>query len=194
MAEEILKNIDKRLLNCENILKFLIDKTELYNNIFEINFICKHFSELNNSNIKDKYLKLIENLDENSIKTVQLILNRYQTILSLRRGNIDIYTENEKKILQNIKDNFINCIVHIEPDISAYKNYILPAGHLETNVLFYDCMINEFDNISDLKNRSIIDVGGYIGDSALVLKKYTDAPLYVFEPDDANYAALQKNH
>lgn len=36
-------------------------------------------------------------------------------------------------------------------------------------------------NLEALKNKDIIDVGAYIGDSALILLEYTNKKVYAFE-------------
>lgn len=187
-------NIDYRLFNCENMLQMIMQDKMIYNfgNGYELNFIIQNFSELSVKNIKDKYLKLIKKLDENSVKTVQLIINRCRYLLHVKRGNIDLFSCQEKQKLKNVYDEFGRYITQLDENLWTYKNYLLPSNHLDISVFYYDCMINEFDDLSDLEYRSIIDVGGFIGDSALVLDKYTKAPLYVFEPDENNFRLLNE--
>ena len=192
MEEKKLRELEQKLQNCENMLKLMMDDKMFYKHNFEVNFIFKHFSQLTDINLKDKYLKLVNNLDEDSIITVQRIIRRAKTILALNKTNIDFFTLEEKTQLFKNLDDFTGHIIQIAEDVWAYKKYLLPVPHFECNVFVHDCLINEFNDLSSLKDRSIIDVGGYIGDSALVLRKYSEAPIYVFEPDERNYALMQK--
>ncbi|MDR2419727.1 MAG: FkbM family methyltransferase [Puniceicoccales bacterium] len=44
-----------------------------------------------------------------------------------------------------------------------------------------------------IKGKSFVDAGAYIGDSALVLKKYGPSKIYCFEVEEENLKELQKN-
>lgn len=190
--EEKLNKLNERLEGCENMLKLIMDEKMFYNHKFEINFIFNNFSQFASFGWQDKYLQLINNLDDESINTVQRIIRRIKTVLELKKGNIDFFTPEEKTSIFHNFDYFTGQIIQIAEDVWAYKKYMLPLPHFESNVFVYDCLINEFSSLDSLKERSIIDVGGYVGDSALVLRKYSEAPIYVFEPDDRNYGLMQK--
>ena len=47
-------------------------------------------------------------------------------------------------------------------------------------------------NINQVKNKNIIDAGGFIGDSAIVFSYYTDKNVYSFEPFLQNYNMILK--
>ena len=47
-------------------------------------------------------------------------------------------------------------------------------------------------NISQVKNKNIIDAGGYIGDSAILFSDYTDKNVYSFEPFLHHYNMMLK--
>jgi FkbM family methyltransferase len=42
----------------------------------------------------------------------------------------------------------------------------------------------------DIRSKSIIDAGGYIGDSAIVFAQYTDKKVYSFEPSKHNFKMM----
>lgn len=47
-------------------------------------------------------------------------------------------------------------------------------------------------NISQVKNKNIIDAGGFIGDSAILFSDYTDKNVYSFEPFLHHYNMMLK--
>ena len=47
-------------------------------------------------------------------------------------------------------------------------------------------------NINQVKNKNIIDAGGYIGDSAILFSDYTDKNVYSFEPFLHHYNMMLK--
>jgi FkbM family methyltransferase len=59
---------------------------------------------------------------------------------------------------------------------------------------FYDDLgLQKIRDIPFSLDRDIIDVGAYIGDSSLILTKYTKNNVYAFEPFDDAFLELQKN-
>jgi FkbM family methyltransferase len=48
-------------------------------------------------------------------------------------------------------------------------------------------------DLSRVRRGDILDVGAYIGDSSLILSKYTDGTVYAFEPFQETYLELQEN-
>ncbi len=170
-------------------LKYKTIRTKYYRLAGERKYFEDNFSKVN----PDDYELLIKNLDEKSIRTVNNIIERIKLIVTNQDAEkFDFWDLDEKIVLNRIKHHYWSSIKNLPNGSYSYKNYILPIKHFEVNVIYNDCNIKEFSDLSDLKNRSIIDVGGFIGDSAVVLRKYSDAPLYVFEPDDENFGYLQK--
>ena len=59
-------------------------------------------------------------------------------------------------------------------------------------MFFYRHGIDEIETISTIQDKAIIDVGGYIGDSALIFSELPHAKTYTFEAVPENYLLLQK--
>jgi FkbM family methyltransferase len=47
-------------------------------------------------------------------------------------------------------------------------------------------------NIDKLRNKDIIDAGGYCGDSALILSEFTDSKVYIFEPIENHLKMIEE--
>ena len=74
----------------------------------------------------------------------------------------------------------------------SYDKYILPKNHFEPEVFYDKSGMDYIKNINQVKNKNIIDAGGYIGDSAIVFSDYTDKNVYSFEPILQNYNLMLK--
>ena len=74
----------------------------------------------------------------------------------------------------------------------SYDKYILPKNHFEPEVFYDKSGMDYIKNINQVKNKNIIDAGGYIGDSAIVFSDYTDKNVYSFEPFLQNYNLMLK--
>ena len=83
-------------------------------------------------------------------------------------------------------------IIRINKELFIYNKYILPVNHFESEVFYGKCGMNYIKNINLVKNKSIIDAGGYIGDSAIVFSDYTNKSVYSFEPFLQNYNLMLK--
>ncbi|MEM3794879.1 MAG: FkbM family methyltransferase [Thermoprotei archaeon] len=60
-------------------------------------------------------------------------------------------------------------------------------------LIFAETFIHEIHFVGfDLRGRIVLDVGGYVGDTALYFAQ-KGAKVYVYEPDPINYAKLQRN-
>ena len=59
-------------------------------------------------------------------------------------------------------------------------------------MLYYRHQLSLLEHPEALRGRAAMDVGAFIGDSALVLRHYTDGPIYCFEPQSDNYQLLQR--
>ncbi|MBD4339849.1 FkbM family methyltransferase, partial [Xanthomonas citri pv. citri] len=66
----------------------------------------------------------------------------------------------------------------------------LPINHFEVNVFWHQCSVPLFKNQSKIQKGNIIDVGAYVGDSAIVMSRYTANKVYAFEPVHSNYELM----
>ena len=94
--------------------------------------------------------------------------------------------------LMKIYDSHASNVLELSSDVYSYGKYLLPKKQISTTVFYYKHFIEELSNISRLKDKSIIDVGAGIGDSALILSEYTDNKVYSFEPTKKSFEMLLK--
>lgn len=127
---------------------------------------------------QEDYLNLIKGLDDKSIEIINNIINRYK-IYQETKNTIFILTTDEIQQLKEI-NNFFPEIVNLGTKINAYKKYLLKFTAFAYDIFAKQYFIREFSNID--KEKNILDVGAYVGDSAIVLKDYTYKKLYAFEP------------
>ena len=137
-----------------------------------------------------KYLNLIKNLDNESIEIINGILSK---VTNYNNIEDEIYfSRKESKELNDLFEEFNNKIIKIKEELFLYDKYILPFNQFEIEVFYDKSGMDYVKNISQVKNKNIIDAGGFIGDSAIVFSDYTDKNVYSFEPFLKNYNMILK--
>ncbi|MFY4690293.1 FkbM family methyltransferase [Campylobacter jejuni] len=141
----------------------------------------------------DMLYNLVKNLDNESIKTINTILYRLKNI----NKECDFVFANDDEVnkLKDIEQNFLRQIITINNETYFYNGFFLPINHFEASVFFYKHNIDCFqkNTLSKIHKKSIIDVGGYIGDSAIVFEKeFPHSSIYCFEASQNNYNLLLK--
>ena len=143
-------------------------------------------------NLAEKYMSLIKDLDPNSVKTVERIINRVRRISNLGSGDVDIYTYEEQQELRQMFDSFDKNIIELKSDLYCYKNFFMPIRYFNPSVLYYYHGMDELKTLDNIKKNDIIDAGAFIGDSALILSKYTEKKVYSFEAIASNCELFKK--
>ncbi|WP_394989002.1 FkbM family methyltransferase [uncultured Helicobacter sp.] len=187
----------------EVFVKYKVFGKTIHNTIHKIRFATLNpkFHTLHTKVAKDiatdkdidtKILNLCKGLDQKSIETLTTIISRLRTAHILHKEFIETLTEKEYLELYRITTEFFPNIHKLSHTLYIYKNYFLPTHSFEISVFWYEHKLKEFESstLAKIKNKDIIDVGGYVGDSALVFQKYTDKNIYTFEPTSQNYEVL----
>ena len=144
----------------------------------------------NDSNFYQKYLNLIKNLDNESIEIINGILSK---VTNYNNIEDEIYfSRKESKELNELYEEFKNKIIKINEELFIYDKYILPVNDFELEAFYGKYGMDYIKNISQVKNKNIIDAGGYIGDSAILFSDYTDKNVYSFEPFLHHYNMMLK--
>lgn len=145
------------------------------------------FNDVNYENYKKE---LCKNLDKKSLVIVETILKR-----------VKLYIFNNKKIFSNnlfemLKLKTANNIKKLnmkkEKQGFRYGKYLLSRAHFNNEIFYDKYFIEEFNDKKNIRTKNIIDVGGFIGDTAVVFSDYTDKSVYVFEPVETNFSDLKK--
>ncbi|WIH84151.1 FkbM family methyltransferase [Brachyspira pilosicoli] len=145
---------------------------------------------INDQNFLSKYKRFVSNLDQDSLT---LVSNIFSYICNF--NNIYDYAIMEEKKYEELKymnDTFKNNIFKVDDNTFAYERYILPKNIFLFHIFFEKYGIDKIKNKDMLKNKNIIDAGGYIGDTALLFSYYTDKNVYTFEPLINNYNDILK--
>lgn len=173
--------------NLYHVSKLLYDSAEKYNyqpwgdreNYLE------DFREFRS---KDTYVQeiqeLISGLQEESVQTVFQILDRLNRLCD---NQTILYSSEEKDKLKQLEDIFELEKYKISDSWYTYKNYNLPINHFDACVFWYEHGIGLLENLDKIKDKCLIDAGGFIADSALVFSKYWNGKIYSFEADSDNY-------
>ena len=166
---------------------------KFYQNSFEQSFLKPFIQYMKHPDFNEKYLKLISNLPEEDVFTINNIIRRIQIVTaSPNNAKINIYNTEEQKQRKNLFDNFFNKILKVNDELYVYGKYKLPVNHFEPCVFYYKHGMETLKNTDRIRQQNIIDAGGFIGDSALVLSSYTEKKIYSFEAIPANLQKMQK--
>lgn len=161
---------------------------------FEHGFCVYPFRKLIKEDIDflSKYMNFIKGFDGDSLKIIFDIIEKL-----CNYNNIDdriFYSYEELKEFNKFTDEWLEYsskIIKIN-EVFVYQKYILPVNHFEPEVFYNKCGMSYVKNINEIKNKNIIDAGGFIGDTAIVLSDYTNKNVYSFEPLLQNYNTMLK--
>lgn len=169
-------------------------KRRMYSNIPERRGLRKSFQKImsDEREFEKKYRKLISGLSSQNVRQIQLMLNRMAMILDGNEERLDIYTAEERQKLNLMQEQFTNRICKISDDLYCYDKYFLPLNLFDSSVFWSRYGIPECETLSSIKEKSIIDVGAYVGDSSLILQDYTRDKVYAFEGAEETFRVLEK--
>ncbi|MCI8991554.1 MAG: FkbM family methyltransferase [Eubacterium sp.] len=192
--EELEKNTSliNRKIDKMQISLDAVNKKIFYNNNYERQVISSFYEMYERSDFKDKFLKLIQGLSNEDIEQIVLILQRQQMIKDTINQKLDIFSQEEQEKLLKIQKELHSQIFRVSDDMYCYKHYFLPVKHFEASVFCYKHGIDCIENLDVLKNKDILDVGGFIGDSILIFKPLTDKRVISFEAVKENYEILKQ--
>ena len=170
--------IHKELNQISDQLKLIPQKYE-YDNDYERKVI-------------DSFYEIYERLDSEDVEEIVKILQRQRLIKDTMGQKIDLFTEEEQKLILEMDRELKQQVFRVADDMYCYKHYFLPIPHFEASVFVYKHGIDCIEHPEKLQNKDILDVGGYIGDSILVLKPLTSRRVYSFEATEKNFALMKK--
>jgi FkbM family methyltransferase len=135
----------------------------------------------------DKFFALVNGLDASSRSVVVALLFRLRRSLEAARPAWDIYTDAEKNLLGDMWDNFFGQTLKLSDNMYVYKNYVLTKPDFDAGVFLFRYGLGDIADINYTKDKNIIDVGGYIGDSALLFSPLASKTVYTFEASSSNF-------
>lgn len=140
-----------------------------------------------------RFQNLIRGLDRESIETVTRIVNRHKLYLASDAEEMDLYTTEEKKELARLLDHFYALIIELSPDLYMYRGYFLTQKVFEASVFYYKHGVHKLHDLKKLEGGVFFDVGGYIGDSAIVLQELQPEKIYSFEALPQHCEEMKRN-
>ena len=144
-----------------------------------------------------EYQRLVAGLDRDSIETVNRILCRHKLVMGKSQSHIDLFTEEEQRIIRWQRQEFYADVLQIAPDIFVCGKYLLATpkggmGYTETTLFCDKAGFGELEHPERVRDKDILDLGAFIGDSSLVMAECTDKNVYAFEPNPVNFELLKK--
>lgn len=176
-ASIILKqNQFETLLNLLGAVSFSTSCSKLSNNIIELSF-----------DMKNKFIIPLDDLSYENEKLLELLFNGTRFGASfINAKNNDNFKINKKTL--KIYENEDRKIIETSDGLKFYLDSITPGIIVEAFIRDIHT-INPFE---DWSNKTVIDVGGECGDTAIYYAN-KGAKVYTFEPIKAHYDAMQKN-
>lgn len=191
--KQVVNDSISQLKTQMNLFKRQTHTKTLYHNPTERKALAGSFKQImSDVNIRNKFIKLIKGLDEESITTVVRILQRMQIISDGNMALQDIYTTEELLELEKIRDDFASKIVKIDDNLFYYNGFYLPVNQFDSSVFYSKYGMHRLTTLGQIRNKEIIDAGGYVGDTAILLSPLTDKTVHVFEASPANASIIQE--
>lgn len=174
------------------------DRIKTFSNRYQEILGIRALFKISAADLDKRYVKLIKNLDKQSINTIDKILERvfiYRGVNlpeNITQEDIPLiqFNKEEQKVICRLLSEFEPSVKFDSEGFYQYKNYKLPINHFEVNVFWHQCSVPLFKNQSKIQKGNIIDVGAYVGDSAIVMSRYTANKVYAFELVHSNYELM----
>ena len=172
---------------------------KLYFHPGEREALAKLFSDaMNREDSAQRFSALISGLDNESRNTVSDIIHRMGMIADGNKSLQDVYTQREQEEFVRMNDEFSSKIVKLNDNLYYFNGYYLPVNQFDSSVFFTRYGIDKLTTLDSVRNKHIIDAGGYVGDTALLFSSYTDKNIHVFEASPSNmdiiHETIRLNH
>ncbi|MDB7995347.1 FkbM family methyltransferase [[Eubacterium] siraeum] len=166
---------------------------KLYFHPGEREALAKLFSDaMNREDSAQRFSALISGLDNESRNTVSDIIHRMGMIADGNKSLQDVYTQREQEEFVRMNDEFSSKIVKLNDNLYYYNGYYLPVNQFDSSVFYSKYAIDELTTLDSVRNKDIIDAGGYVGDTALLFSSYTDKNIHVFEASPSNMDIIRE--
>ena len=166
---------------------------KLYFHPGEREALAKLFSDaMNREDSAQRFSALISGLDNESRNTVSDIIHRMGMIADGNKSLQDVYTQREQEEFVRMNDEFSSKIVQLNENLYYYNGYYLPVNQFDSSVFFTRYGIDKLTTLDSVRNKHIIDAGGYVGDTALLFSSYTDKNIHVFEASPSNMDIIRE--
>ncbi len=157
------------------------DQCKNYGKDFEKTFYDKNFAE--------KFGQLLSGLDDDSQKELKFIFLRMLWLAAFNRDSL--YTENEIAAFTQTSEKK----ARKEKGYFLFEGFKFKNQNMTGHNFYNDMGLGLLSNtvLAGLKDKDVLDIGAYVGDSALMLSRYPVAHIYAFEPFDDAFDELTYN-
>lgn len=190
---KIKRQINDIIKKINFIFYYENEKQILWSNEEERLYLRKNFGDVTNrSDFLDNYYNLVRGMDGDSRECISRIIYNIKTIVNSDDPKLDLFSNLEKEQIRELHNNFYSRIFNLTETIYAYKNFLLPLNHFEASVFYYKHGLESVESLDRITGSTIIDVGGYIGDSTLIFSELKPQQIISFEPVSENYSIMEK--
>ncbi len=191
--DETTKLVKTDVEGTRSLLEVEYNFARYYQNSFEKGFLVPMFEYMDRPDFEEKYLDLIRGMAPPSIREINKILSRVRMVKAKPdQARYNFYSVSEQDERTKLRTDFLNRILRISDNMYAYDKYLLPINHFERCVFLYKHGIELVRDKESIRKKDMIDAGGFIGDSALVLSDYSDKRIFSFEANPQNFDLLKK--
>lgn len=177
----------------KQIERVIPNKPIYWCNEFERRIVRENWGDVTERpDFPEKFVRLTSGMDADSVEAIIRILMRQKQFLTKDQEQFDFFTRKEQEELRLLRENFNSEIMKVSDHLFAYKNYLLPINHFESSVFYYRHGLSQLKTLDTVKGKAIVDVGGFIGDSVLVLSELSPSVIYTFESVPENFELLKQ--
>ncbi len=140
-------------------------------------------------------MALCEGLSEENKIWLLRQIHREKHAFERKSWCIDNLTQNERNELVKIYTEFYPNIFKLGENLYFYNGYFFPTNFCEISVMWHKHSLSvlEPSTLAKMRGKDFIDVGGFIGDSAVLFEReFCDKHIYTFEPTKENFRLLNR--
>jgi len=149
--------------------------------------------------MQERVRRLLSGLDEDSVQTVTRTLQILKTLTDADFTGAphpelsDVFTPDEVAAIRANDAKLADGVKQIAPDTWAFDDYLLPISEFEYSSFIDHYGLDAIDRAAVPDDSVILDVGGYVGDTAILFRRFfPENKVYTFEPMTDNFALTQK--
>lgn len=148
--------------------------------------------ELETSGLESpKIQNLCRGLDSQSKECIYRILSRHREAYYNQSNVCASLTNEEIETQRRLHTEFFPNICQLSEKLFYYNGYFFPVSpRAEVSVHWHKHNMENFKNLQKIKQKDIIDVGGFMGDSAVIFEDFTDKKIHTFEATKSNFTLL----
>lgn len=170
--------------------EFLLERQYFYRIYPQERCCCFYRPFFSSENLESALPNLLSGLSKTDQEKLLTILCRIQTVCNTTHKYLDIFSPEEKAEIRQNERLQNEAILQLSANHYRYRNYHLPVKEFDPSVFLGRHGLGTLNDHSYFRDKDIIDAGGYIGDSVLILAPLTSRTVYSFEPNPHNYQLM----